>query len=181
MKRVLVLVLVIGLGLAFPSSANAEEPTPSKPETTSPLRARAFGGVTRGSLFDLPIGGPMGGASIGAGLRRSWGGIDGYADFAYDSLSTEHGVGVRRFDLGVSAELIVWHFRAGVGWDIGMASVSRLSGSNESARRVFIGGHATLGVDLFTVAGFTPYVQGRGDYNTAFPSLGLNSGLRYAF
>jgi hypothetical protein len=25
------------------------------------------------------------------------------------------------------------------------------------------------------------YVQGRGDYNTAFPSLGLNGGLRYAF
>ena len=39
----------------------------------------------------------------------------------------------------------------------------------------------TLGVDLFTVAGLTPYVQGRAEYNTAFPTLGASGGVRLAF
>ena len=178
MKLVFRIVLAL---LAMTSIAHAEEASPSKAEPLAPLRARAFGGVTKAALFDLPVSGPMGGMSLGAGLRRSWGGVDGYVDFAYDALETQHGVGVHRYDFGVTGEVIFWHFRAGLGWDFGMASVARLSGSTESARRVFLGAHATVGVDLFTVAGFTPYVQGRGDYNTAFPSLGLNGGLRYAF
>lgn len=178
MKRFIAGIIVL---LGFTTNAYAEEEAPAAPEHESHFRARAFGGVTKGSLFDLPISGPMGGASIGAGLRRSWGGVDGYVDFGYDALTTPHGVGVHRYDLGFSGEFILWHFRAGGGWDLGMASLSRLSGSNESARRLFIGAHATLGVDLFTAGGFTPFVQGRGDYTTAFPSFGVNGGLRYAF
>lgn len=166
MRRALVALAL----LLVPSVARAE-----------PLRARAFGGVTHGSLFDLPVTGPTGGAGFGGGIRRSWGGVDGFADVAYDALSTPHDVGVHRLAIGGTAELILWHFRVGAGVDVGAAWFARLSGSEESARRVFIGVHATLGVDLFTVGGFTPFVQGRVAYDTAFPSFGASAGLRYAF
>lgn len=168
--------------LGLTSLSHAEEGAAPAPEARpSPLRLRAFGGVAHGSLFGLPVTGPSGGGGLGGGVRRSWGGADGFGDLTYDALSTEHGVGVHRLALGASGEVYAWHVRAGAGVDLGMAWLARLSASNESARRVYIGAHATLGVDLFTAGGVTPYLQGRAEYSTAFPTLGASGGVRYAF
>ncbi|MFO0739968.1 MAG: hypothetical protein U0270_28985 [Labilithrix sp.] len=179
MRRSLALAAALAV-LGLTSSARAEDGAAPDARPT-PVRLRAFGGVAHGSLFGLPVTGPSGGGGVGGGVRRSWGGADGFGDLTYDALSTEHGVGVHRLAFGASGEVYAWHVRAGAGVDLGMAWLARLSASNESARRVYVGAHATLGVDLFTAGGVTPYLQGRAEYSTAFPTFGASGGVRYAF
>ncbi|MBX3228926.1 MAG: hypothetical protein KIT84_41655 [Labilithrix sp.] len=186
MKRLVVLAAA-ALVAVTSATARAEEPSAEEPRAEElpakrpPVIVRASGGYARSSLFDTEVTGSAFGLGVGAGIRRWWGGADGVGELTYDALSTALGVGVRRLALGVTGEIVLWRFHLGGGLDAGSIWLSRLGGSTESANKSYVGLHATLAFELFTLGGFTPFVAARGDVNVVLPTLGGQAGLRYAF
>jgi hypothetical protein len=162
----------------------AAETPPSEPPR-APMRPDVFVsgelGYGRGSLFGQAMTGATGTASLGLSIPQSFGSIFVAGDAEYDALDTARGIGIHRLAVGVVGGVQVWHLQLGAGADVGSTWIARVSGSDMAANELFLGLHGFVGVDLFTVGGFTPYVQGRVDVNTVMPTLSANMGLRYKF
>ena len=185
MKRLFQIALVALFLVCFARTARAAEPDqPARPTIArqTPVFVRAYGGAARGAALESVVTGPSGGLGLGVGLtRRPWGGFDGALDIGYAALATPHDIGIHRLALSASGELSIGRFRFGIGADVGSAWIARVSSSKISAQTYCVGGHATLGVDLFRIDRTAVYVAARGDLNAYVPSLGGSGGLRVTF
>ena len=175
--------------LLVASTANAEEPGPPARERPR-VGVLAFGGAARATSFDFRTSGTSYGLGVAAAAPRLFArgavpvGLGGVAELDYDALATEHGLLIPRGSASLTGELLVWRFHLGAGPSVGFMAIHRVSGSDGTPWSPTVGLHASVALDVLTIANFTLFVGGRAGVTglaagTSGPALGAFAGLRF--